>query len=322
MLKVENMKIQAKILKLQFEIEQRQTKLNELQKNYDENQKIINSTDNNAVVECIKCLNKDDAKLFIEIEKLPEEKRKGWSPKGYFKCNLCLQTFKEGFNNLEDHVKFFRQNPNLVHLSKYYQKHTFHSICIQNRQCSHCEETNAAKRPTFTFRTQRDRHLKKHQKDNIRVRINRPKASKEEIIQYLKNIQSAKFTIGLVPKKELKTISQPIPNSILTPYEEPTELTDSSSTAVEDTESDISSDSSRLQPPIIRKVIKRKIIKPKIIDRYSPTTDDGFTTDCSLIYDSTTTIEEGAEAEAEEVEIPHGVVALQLPNSREIYNFR
>lgn len=317
-LAVENMKIQAKILKLQFEIEQKQSKLNELQKIYDENQKIINSTDNNIDTECIKCLNKDDAKLFIEISKLPNEKRIGWSPKGYFKCNLCLQTFKEGFNNLEDHVKFFSENTNLVYLSKYYQKHTYHSICYKNRTCSICEENNAVKRPIFTFRTQRDRHLKKHKKDNIEVPINRPDANKEEIIEYLKKKNNIMATLSFAQTEKLTSSAAnspiAIPNSILTPYEEPT---GDSSTAKEDTESDMGSAPS--PEPIIRKVIKRKIIKPKIIDRYSPTTDEGSytdTTDCSLMYDSasTSTIEEEA------VQIPH--VELQLPSSREIYNFR
>lgn len=304
MLLKENSKLRHNIFILELEIKEKQAKLKMLKQQLEDNNQVINSTDDNSLAECIKCLNKEEAKLFIEIEKLPKEKRMNWSREGKFKCNLCLQIFREGFNNLDDHIKFFKENPNLVHLSKFYQKHTYHSICYQNRTCSYCEENNAVKQPIFNFRTQRDRHLKKHKKENIEVPINRVKGTREEIIDWLKINRNIKTVLNSFSGEKLTSSPKTIPLSVLTSYEDMEQSsTESSGEVTAKEEEHLSS-----PEPVVKKIIKRK--KLKIV---SPTPTLDYDTDYSI-----TTME--SDNESPNNEIKNNDIFTPLSISRPIYN--
>ncbi len=200
MLIVENKKIELKILKLKLEIEERQTKLEELEKLLESNNKIINSVDSINYKNLTK-FNKTDAELYSVMSELPEEKKLGWSPEGKFKCNLCLQTFNEGFNDIHTHNLFFYKNPQYKHLSNYMIKHHCGSICYKNQFCSYCDNNNI-EYSQFRFRTERVRHMKNHSDDGICIPCNKPDNTKQEVIDMFKSKWQNPRTELKIQKKE------------------------------------------------------------------------------------------------------------------------
>jgi len=190
MLEIENKKIELKIFKLKLEIEERQTKLKKLEEKLESNNEVLDSIEDEPMGDYIKKLNKSDAELFKAIWKLDPSERLGWKPDGKFKCPMCLQYFKEGFNSYDAHLRFFYTHPSLKHLSTYCIKHVDGSICEQNRYCSYCDDKNLTygKDNIFNSRTERVRHLKKHTNEGICVPCNVATRDKSEVKAFLKKM--------------------------------------------------------------------------------------------------------------------------------------